>query len=159
MQDGIVAKELRRSPIQRVFLFFAILSSIDFVLVLSSEQYRGSMGFVDMSRITPAGLRIAPSVWNVFLCCLVAMPKLRGGDSGATLTGLVSLFYLIESALGLVPFVGFFFVLMSPIAPIYWGAIHFVSGRGIYIGMGFTLVFLLLNLWAFTHVIRSGRAV
>lgn len=131
--------------VRRTYAVFLLLAIIDMGLITFSPTARNALGRVDGRGWAPLAARMIPSLILVgFYSWFLA----RGILSVRAATMAIGLHSAVFSLLGvgiLLPWLGLFAAALTPISPVYIGAILWLPD-GYYVGSVAALLFVSLNL-------------
>jgi hypothetical protein len=129
---------------------FAAFAALDLVLVVTTDALRNAAGQIEGAAIL---IRCLPDLILVLLCSSIGM-QLRN-DSRLTVWAVLisAAVFLLLGVLSLVPWIGMFFVMLTPVSVLYFAAILW-SPRGVMVAVGISLVFILVNAAISAYAVR-----
>jgi len=132
---------MRWNGVKGLFAAFAALAALDLVLVATAEPIRDVVGRAEGVGLLIRGL---PSL-SVFCVCSWAYLRSRSGaGSRARIVLILSVVFAALGLLALLPWVGMFAVMFTPISLLYFTAVIWMPW-GFFVAVALTAAFILLN--------------
>jgi hypothetical protein len=139
-----------------VYSLYTLLALSDIILVAGSPRYRNALGRVDVSDMVDLSVRLAPSAFLVFFCASVVVGRQLTRGPWKALVVVSSGLFVVLGVVALVPWIGVFATMLTPIASVSISALLWLS-NGYLLSLIVSLGFVSVNAWIIACSLVGAR--
>src|SRR5215831_427151 len=136
--------------VRGVYGVFAALAALDLVLIATVEPVRSAVGRTEGLGLA---IRCLPSLAVLGACGWAYLQLRSSARSSVRLVLVLSVVFAALGLLTLMPWVGMFAALLTPISVLYFAAILWVP-QGFFVAMAVTVAFIMLSVATARHAQR-----